>query len=794
MADIVLAKLAIQIAANTVQLTQGLRSAENQFKSFTNNINKAAGALGIGLGAAQLFQVISSGIGVIRDFEKEMSTVRAITGATGKEFDTLRNSALKLGSSTRYTAQQVAELQVEYGRLGFTTAEILAAEKATLDLATATGEDLAKSADVAGSTIRGFGLNASEAGRVVDVMAESFNKSALSLENFSEAMKYVAPIASQAGISIEETTALLGTLADAGIRGSQAGTSLRKIITDLGGESGTLSEKLKKLADKGLTGSEAMSEVGRTAYASLLILAKNTEKTEALTVALNDAAGAGKKAADIMGDNLAGDVTKLSTSYDALILSNSAATSIMREFIQAMTGVLQSINVNNGALGKYISNWLKLALVVPRTVANTVSGLAELFTGTAKLTEQQVQSTLKTLNDLRNEAKLKGNQDDVIIYTKLIAELTSQYGLLKDKAIDFKEADPTKASEENAKKLIVTLDSLQEKLKELKDQFGKIDASDSKGLGAKASEINNVQAQIKTIEDLINANKKRLTGIEALRERVKQLTNEYYNSDENDKKRLNLISQEINGIVALIDSLEKLKKKRDESVLSENSLPFMDTRKTKAGGREVIPINESLNDQIEKGLEKLKKSSVSSADVVTGALFRIKTEWISLGDIVQEIGGILESNLEQLAVGIGEVLGSLAIGTGSFADFGNVLLKQIGKTLTQLGELLIATGVGIAAFKKSLTSLNPAVAIAAGIALVALGAAISGSIKSLGSSSGGGSSSSGSSSSKLQEIQYINRDTRIYIEGEFRLDNKTLVAAIDKQTRDDNRIKPRGRG
>src|SRR5688572_16511060 len=355
----ILGRLAVIISANTAEFAKALQGVQGQLTTFTSSVTEMGSSVGIAFGAFQAVGVVKNAINVIADFEHQMSVVKAITGATGKEFEALEKSALDLEASTRYTSKQVAELQAEYGRLGFTTAEILAATEATLDLATATGEDLAKSADVAGSTVRGFGLSADETRRVVDVMAESFNRSALGLENFSEAMKYVAPIAAQANISVEETTALLGTLADAGIRGSQAGTSLRKIMTDIGGESGTLSERLQKLAAKGLTGAEAMSEVGRTAYASLLVLVENTKKTDDLTKSLENAAGAGAAAAKIIGDDLEGDITLLTSAYDGLILSFSEGSTTLRELTQALTNLLVFTTAmvrGQGELGKFFQS------------------------------------------------------------------------------------------------------------------------------------------------------------------------------------------------------------------------------------------------------------------------------------------------------------------------------------------------------------------------------------------------------------------------------------------------------
>jgi hypothetical protein len=462
----ILAKMAVMISANTAEFNTALQRSQNQFASFTNNIQKLAGAVGVSFGAFQIFGVVKDAINSIKDFEHELSVVKAITGATGSEFKALRKSALDLGGSTKYTAQQVASLQVEYGRLGFTTEEILQATKATLDLATATGEDLAKSADVAGSTVRGFGLQASETQRVVDVMAESFNRSALGLDNFSESMKYVAPVAAAAGASVEETTALLGTLADSGIRGSMAGTSLRKIFTDIAKDGRPLQERLKELGDRGITMADAFDEVGRTAQTSLLILAKNTDKTNQLTEALKNSAGAGARAAEIMGDDLTGDLTRLSSAYDGLVQSAGSGTGVLREFAQSGTAVLNALNAQNGALGEYIAGWVKLALVVPRTVATVLKGLGEIFSGTAKLTEQQIQLISFQLNKLRDEAKLKGNQEDVKLYTKLLADLTSKYGLLRDKAIEFKE-ESTSANNAAAATSAGLIQQLEEQIEKL---------------------------------------------------------------------------------------------------------------------------------------------------------------------------------------------------------------------------------------------------------------------------------------------------------------------------------------
>ncbi len=211
----------------------------SKFKALGRDI---VAAFGVTAGIAGFVSVMRGAFNAAKNFEAQMSKVRAISGATAAEMDKLEASAKALGASTMFTATQVGQLQEEYARLGFTTKEILAATGATLDLAAATGETLAASAQVAGATVRGFGLDASETTRVADVMALSFSKSALNLSDFAEAMKLVAPIARAANIPLETATALLGKLADSGLRGSIAGPALKNLISKLSDENSDLSK------------------------------------------------------------------------------------------------------------------------------------------------------------------------------------------------------------------------------------------------------------------------------------------------------------------------------------------------------------------------------------------------------------------------------------------------------------------------------------------------------------------------------------------------------------------------
>ena len=204
--------------AKNAALRKAAKAMDGGYKS-TNRWSKALGSFQFkfnALGniaanvASKITQTINralrNAVDIVVRFDQAMADTKAITGATGKEFVNLSKSARDLGRTTKFTASEVAKLQKEYGKLGFTTKEILAAEAATLDMAAATYTELPRAAEVVGTTIRQFGLAASESRRVTDVMARSFSDSALDMERFADAMKMAGPAAHVSGLSLERTT------------------------------------------------------------------------------------------------------------------------------------------------------------------------------------------------------------------------------------------------------------------------------------------------------------------------------------------------------------------------------------------------------------------------------------------------------------------------------------------------------------------------------------------------------------------------------------------------------------
>lgn len=308
------------------------KTTEKSTKSFTRLASQIAAAT---LAYQAMSKVVSSVVGTFKSFEFQMAKTRAITGANDAEFKKLSDSAKELGRTTFFTASQVAELQTNYGKLGFTTEEILKAQEATIQLATATGSDLARAATVAGATVRGFGLDASETQRVVDVMAVAFTGSAMDIEKWQTSMSKVAPIAKSAGFTIEETAAIMSKLQDAGIEASISGTSLRNIFLKMQDPASKLTASfgktihgldelipaMKKFIVEGGSMKDVMEVVDDRQAAAFEQMLSTADATADFANEMNNATGTAGKMSGIIGDTLEGSFKRLLSATEGLAIA-----------------------------------------------------------------------------------------------------------------------------------------------------------------------------------------------------------------------------------------------------------------------------------------------------------------------------------------------------------------------------------------------------------------------------------------------------------------------------------------
>jgi tetratricopeptide (TPR) repeat protein len=282
----------------------------------------------------------------VADFQKANSDLNAVLGVTSEQTAELREQQIKLGSSTAFTASQAAEAQTELAKLGFTMDEITNLTPAVLNLAAASGTDLPNAATIAGSTMRQFNLDAADAGRVVDVMAKSFSSSALDIEKYKVAMAAAGPVAASAGVSLERTTALIGTLVDRGLDAGTAGTSLRNVFLALSESGMTYEEALDRIRNASDKNAEALALFGKRGATTGVILADTATQADTLTTAFENAAGAAQAMAETKLDNLTGDITKLGSAWEGLILSVENGEGVFakaaRSFIQGITDMVST--------------------------------------------------------------------------------------------------------------------------------------------------------------------------------------------------------------------------------------------------------------------------------------------------------------------------------------------------------------------------------------------------------------------------------------------------------------------
>ena len=355
-------------STSSQNLSRSLKSTGKKMQSVGKSMSMSLTAPIVGLGGLA--------VKTFADFQQSMAKVQAISGATGDDFLALTKTAKDLGISTRFAASEVSELMLNYSKLGFSSDEIQKRTGATIDLALANGEDLARGAEVAGSTLRAFGLDATEMVHLTDVMANSFSSSALDLDSFAESMKYVAPISKAAGVSLEETSAMLSLLANSGIKGSQAGTALKKIISEIGASGKPTNVALKELAATGLNLADAEGEVGERAKAALLILADGAAQIDPLTEAYRTQSNVAKEMAGIMDDTLEGSMMKLKSATEGLGISFGE---VMAPAISSAAETLSSIAIKFSNL----SEGTKKTIVV---IASLVAGIGPLIFAVGALT------------------------------------------------------------------------------------------------------------------------------------------------------------------------------------------------------------------------------------------------------------------------------------------------------------------------------------------------------------------------------------------------------------------------
>ncbi len=253
-------------AARMKELSSAQRAiASTALKSSSSSLFFSAANLQNTVGTIRSIAApIESAVKTAMSFEAAMSKVKAITMADNEETKQLTDTARELGEKTQYTASQAAEAMSFLGMAGWKTNQIIAGMPGLLNLAAAGGTDLAKTADIVSDDLTAFGLDAEAAGHMADVYAVAITKTNTNVEMLGETMKYAAPVAHAFGVSMEETAALAGLMANSGIKASNAGTALRSGFLRLAGPPKMAANALAQL---GMTAQDLTAEQKEAAIA-----------------------------------------------------------------------------------------------------------------------------------------------------------------------------------------------------------------------------------------------------------------------------------------------------------------------------------------------------------------------------------------------------------------------------------------------------------------------------------------------------------------------------------------------
>jgi len=283
-------KLSLSIALDHERFSKGLSNVQKRTARAGRLMTDVGKKMSIGL-SVPLALIGRRVAETATEFEYQMARVAAISGSAADELASLTMKAEELGSKTIFTARAVGQLQEEFAKLGFSASEINQVTESTLSLAQVTGATLPRAAEIAGATLRTFGLDASKIDQVNDIVAVGISRSALDFESFAETMKYAGSQAAVSGISIEQLGAAMGVLANTGVKGSIAGTRLRMIFAKLAQEGGNVEEEFLNVINGTMTMTEAIDRFGIRAATAIPVLQENRDEFHNLFKLLRNSAG-----------------------------------------------------------------------------------------------------------------------------------------------------------------------------------------------------------------------------------------------------------------------------------------------------------------------------------------------------------------------------------------------------------------------------------------------------------------------------------------------------------------------
>lgn len=396
-----------EVSSKAGNLASSLGSTMQDAGGKISSVGKAIAPVSVAVGG-----VATTAIKTAADFDSAMSQVSAISGATGEDFEALRNKAREMGSKTKFSATEAAEAMNYMAMAGWGTSDMLSGIDGIMNLAAASGEDLATTSDIVTDALTAFGLSAEDSGHFADILAAASSNANTNVSMMGETFKYCAPVAGALGFSAEDTAEAIGLMANAGIKSSQAGTAMRTILSSLTGEitftgdafgemsvqttnaDGSMRDLGDILADCRVAFSQ-MSEseqaanaealVGREAMSGFLAVMNAGEgDVEKLSGAIENCDGTSASMAATMQDNLQGQITTLMSQLQELAISfGDLLMPKIREIVEHIQSFVDKLNgMDEGTKTAIINIGLFIAALAPILIigGTIISGIGTFIT------------------------------------------------------------------------------------------------------------------------------------------------------------------------------------------------------------------------------------------------------------------------------------------------------------------------------------------------------------------------------------------------------------------------------
>lgn len=713
-------KLRVQLIGDSSKLTSSLNSAGSKLKKF----GKSMSDIGSKMTRFSLPLAIAGGVAIKMgaDFDKSMTKIKSLVGIAGDEVDKMGEQARKMAIETGKSSKEAADALFFITSAGLSGSEAMDVLNASLKASAVGLGDVTQVADAATSAMNAYGSDALSASAATDVLVAAVREGKLSSEELAGAIGQVIPIASNMGVTFNEVGATMAAMSRTGTNAATASMQLKNILMSINKPS---KEAADTLAEMGLSASDLKAKISEDGLLSTLLLLKEEfgENADAQAKVFgNSRALLGVM--DLLGKGI-DSTTEIFGKMENVLGDTQNA---FDEYEQSLSGRLnKSLNATKESFAKMGEILLKNLLPIIETFAGFITNLFNKF----------------------NE--LDGTTQKIIIAFGLLVTAIGPILLAVGSMISILPILVTGFTTLSAGLLILKGGFIKLTIAMMANPFVAIATAVVALTGFIVTMANKMAPLISKWETFKNIIK---SGGSFSKFTALQLTSQLEAQKKLKKETIedtDAINEQIKSNVKLLESKQKLTKENLKQNKAVEPVSAISNKKTSAINMNTGKIDTtSEKDIVGSGTDPatLLAQSVGKGNLLlttklseTGTILGEKQRGFlnNATEFNSHLGGIMEGGLENLAVGIGAALGqAIATGGNLSSQLGSVLLGTLGGMATQVGQMAIGIGIALEGIKKALTSLNPIVAIAAGVALVALGAFFSAKSSDIAKGMGGG--------------------------------------------------------